>query len=86
MNDFQTTIDALQGLNRDVRHVQSILNGVQSELSAALSALGQLPDDANANNGETDIRSAQQDIRQSVAGWLNDYLRRSDDLCHRIAA
>ena len=86
MDDFQTTINALQGLNRDVRHVQSVLNGVQSELSAALSDLMQFQDDSHATNAQSAIRSAQNENRQTMTGWLNDYMRRSDDLCHRIAA
>ena len=84
MSDFQATIDALQGLNADMRHTIGGLAGVIARLEQARSHVAGL-DDPHARNAETAINTALTQLHEATGGWFPDYQRRSNDLIHRIA-
>ena len=85
MNDLQAVIDAIQSLCEDVHDITPLAEETLSWLDDALDNLRGI-DDPHARNAESDVRDAQSSLRESLSSWYDDYVRRSEDLCRRIAA
>ncbi len=85
MTGLDATIDGLQRLCTDVGQISSMVDEVLSWLQDALNSVQQL-DGTHARTAETQIGAAQTALREARAVWLDDYVRRSEDLCRRIAS
>lgn len=85
VSDLQGTIEQLHRLCADVRPISSMVDEMLSWLQRALDSVQQL-DDSHARAAETQIREAQTALREARTVWLDDYVRRSEDLCRRIAS
>jgi hypothetical protein len=86
MKDFQTVIDALRRLDEEVRQCHTPLNSALAAMTAASSALTQIPDDPAARAAESSIAAARSAVGQTLTGWFPDYLARSGELARRIAS
>lgn len=84
-NDFQTIIDSLHRLNGEARWISADLSNVIDTLDQALRELS-LIRGSSARGAERAVRQAQKECREVVSGWLESYVRRSAELCHRIAS
>lgn len=85
MTGLDATIDGLHRLCTDVGQISSMVDEILSWLQRALDSVQQL-DGPRARTAETQIRAAQGALREVRAVWLDDYVRRSEDLCGRIAS
>lgn len=85
MTGLDATIDQLHRLCTDVGQISSMVDEMLSWLQQALDSVQQL-DGAQARTVEGQIRAAQTALREVRAVWLDDYVRRSEDLCRRIAS
>lgn len=85
MTGLDAAVDGLHRLCTDVRQISSMTDEMLSWLQQALDSVQQL-DGAQARSAEAQIRAAQTALREARAVWLDDYVRRSEDLCRRIAS
>jgi hypothetical protein len=85
METLQDIFAAIQANCSVARQVTLQLDEMMTRLEQALSTLSQL-DDPYARTAEASVRSAQTNLRQAIAAWFDDYLRRSQELCQRITA
>ncbi len=83
MSDLQHAIDGLHRLCADVRQISSMAEEMLLWLTTALAEVRQL-DGSHARAAETQIQAAADALREARAVWLEDYLRRSEELCRRI--
>ncbi len=85
MSDLQHAIDGLHRLCADVRQISSMAEEMLTWLTTALVEVRQF-DGARARSAEAEIRIAVNALREARGVWLDDYVRRSEDLCRRIAS
>lgn len=85
MTDFQTSLDAIRRLCADVTQITPLIDEMLARLQDTLDGVRGL-DDPHARNAEAEIRAAQAVLREARAVWLEDYVRRSEDLYRRIAS
>lgn len=83
MTDFQASLDAIRRLCVDVSQITPLLDEMLAGLQRTLDGLNEL-NDSHARNAEAEIRAAQSVLREVRAVWLDDYVRRSEELCRRI--
>lgn len=85
MTDLQSAIDGIHRLCTDVHQISSMTDEMLSWLASALSDVQRL-DDSRARTAEAQIRVAQASLREARAVWLEDYVRRSEEICRRASA
>lgn len=85
MSDINEAIRALRALCADVQHTQSTVLEAVASIDRTTTALSGL-DDPHARNAVADLRVARSELRDAHATWINEFLKRANELCERLSA